>query len=51
MGSPNDDLITSSKVFLANMREAIIQQNEFINMFAIQPDADETNEWKIGMNI
>ncbi|XP_031625862.1 uncharacterized protein LOC116342402 isoform X2 [Contarinia nasturtii] len=47
MGSPDDDLIVSSKVFLANMREAITQQNEFIIMFGIQLDPDEQNELKI----
>lgn len=50
MQSPNNDLITSSKFFLANMKHAITQQNEFIKMFAIQPDPDEQNELKIGKN-
>lgn len=51
MAESGDDLIALSKEFLANMREAITQQNEFIEMFAIQPDFDEQNELKIGMNI
>lgn len=44
------DLIASSKDFLANMKEAITQQNEFIKRFAIIPDPDEQNELKIGKN-
>lgn len=51
MAESGDDLIALSQEFLANMREAITQQNEFIEMFAIQPDFDEQNELKIGMNI
>lgn len=51
MRGTNDHLITSSKEFLANLKETIVQQNEFITMFAIQPDPDEQNELKIGKNI
>ncbi|XP_055306524.1 uncharacterized protein LOC129570829 isoform X1 [Sitodiplosis mosellana] len=47
MEDPQNDLITLSTVFLANMKESISQQIEFINMFAIQPDTDEQNELKI----
>lgn len=51
METNDDNLIASSKEFLANMKDAIRQQNEFIEMFAIQSDPDEQNELKIGMNI
>jgi len=43
----DDDLIASSKDFLENMRDAIKQQNNFIEKFAIQPDPDEQNHLKI----
>lgn len=51
MQRTNNELIASSKDFLASTREVITQQNEFIEMFAIQPDADEKNELKIGMKL
>lgn len=50
MRRTNNYSIASSKEFLANMREAITQQNGFIKMFAIQPDPDEQNELNIGKN-
>lgn len=49
METPDQDLIALSKDFLANMRDAITLQNQFIGMFAIQSDPDEQNELKIGM--
>lgn len=48
MESPDDALIALSKAFLGNMENAIEQQNQFIEMFSIQPDPDEHNELKIG---
>lgn len=50
MGSSSDNFIVSSKLFLTNMRDAIKQQNKFIDYFDIQPDLDEQNELKIGKN-
>lgn len=50
MGSSSDNFIVSSKLFLTNMRDAIKQQNKFIDYFDIQPDPDEQNELKIGKN-
>ncbi|XP_055297871.1 uncharacterized protein LOC129566188 [Sitodiplosis mosellana] len=46
---PNSDnyLIASSKMFLANMRQAITAQNEYIDKFSVDPDPDESNELKI----
>lgn len=51
METTDDNLIASSKEFLANMKDAIREQNKFIEIFAIQSDPDEQNELKIGMNI
>lgn len=51
MQRTDNELIASSKDFLASTREVVTQQNEFIEMFAIQPDADERNELKIGMKL
>lgn len=51
METTDDDLIALGKIFLANMRYAITQQNNFIEKFAIQADPDEQNDLKIGENI
>lgn len=51
METADGDLIELGNSFLANMKEAMIQQKEFIEKFGIQPDFDERNEMKIGKNI